>query len=201
MSYSSGTRGLGNCQRCGTRSEVAFWNGKMTCDDCAKTTEQPKPTQQTNNYDSSEPHGFQSFKGSYVNLNGKRYELKAAPKIRCKHKMLEWLNEGPRKCPFCPECAMLIYPENLPENDERNTTNEESDRLAEDERTILDVFKAEGGTDADKGLAGLSGSDEQQALGDRVETSGWDDGTDEATRTLDTEAKVIRIKSPSDEQS
>lgn len=187
--YDPGTRQIGSCQSCRTNSELRFFKGRNLCDSCIRGAQKEntivKEKQQDNLEDS-----FPTHKGNYVCIGGRRYDLSHAPKTKCSHKVLDWLNSGPVQYSFCPQCGSQVHYE-------RATIIEEGNKIPEDKEPVDSVHEGPRPRDADEGVAGLSGDNtsrkrkkkakgkkKRDSVVDRVEAPRRDGFSDEATATL-----------------
>jgi hypothetical protein len=195
MSYQSATNRIGSCQVCRERAELHNFAGKVMCMGCVEKQSAPHAPHAPNN-GTSDNHTdeFPTHKGDYICINGRRYKLTLEKKVKCKHKVLDWLNAGPVEYSFCPNCgAQVIF-------HERNTTSEESHQVAEGSGTDDDIPEDPRPQDADKGLAGLHGSDEQPAMGNRIKAPKRKKRANKAPDVLAGPTKVFGIKSASSEE-
>jgi len=178
--YSNTTNGIGVCRLCNDRSELFGSDEGFICNTCREKKRDAKlaPTQTPNNGTFDSPDGFDAWKADYMVIKGKRYELNAVSKKRCTHKIMSWLNEGPKKFKFCPDCGSQVL------HDERKRPSEEGDNVAEHKSTEDLLPESPRTSDADEGVAGLHGSDELDSVGDRTEASGRNGGAVKITDPL-----------------
>lgn len=170
-------RSIGSCQSCRTNSELRFFKGRNLCDECIKQTQSQNTAQ--GQVQSNEPDRFEATPGDYICIAGKRYEIVKAKKGRCKHKVLDWLNEGPVQYSFCPQCGSQVHYE-------RTTVSEEGNEVSQPTRGGGDdsVPESTRTPNAKEGVAGLHGSDDGNSVGDRAETSERAGESDEAATAL-----------------